>query len=625
MKNMIIIIDNNKLKIIKKIYKNYTIRYKKKDTICISINNKLLDDELTKNTNSSVFFIKISNNRAINVLRHSCSHLLAHALKEIYPEIKFSIGPVIKNGFYYDFYIKEKIKDEQIYVIEKKMEDLSKKNIKIVKEIISTKKCRNLFKENKYKLHIINKIKDNSITIYKQDSFIDLCTGPHVKNTQLIKHFKLLKISGAYWNNDKNNEMLYRLYGTLWQSKDQLNSHIQSLKNNELNDHKKIGQNLNLFIFNKESQGVVFWNKNGWKIYSDIINYIRNIMKKYNYKEVNTPIMLEKTLFEKSGHLEKFNQHMFKYKSEKNLSILKPMNCPCHANIFNNFYKKSYKDLPLKISEFGSCFRNELSGSLHGLMRLKNFIQDDGHIFCSEAHIIKEIIQFIDTLKKVYYFFDFKIYKIVLSKKPKNIKTNSQKWEKAEYLLKKSLTLSKLKYTLSNDGAFYGPKIEFSLKDKFNRIWQCGTIQIDFFTSKKLNVNYSDKNGKLKYPIILHRAILGSIERFIGILLENKNGEMPFTFYPVQFEIVYINNKYINYAKKIYTQFKNKYKIKLSINNDRLESKIKKCILEKIPYIIILGEKESLSNTITIRKTKLKEIKNISINNFISKIKLNEF
>lgn len=621
---MITIINNNKITVLKNIYTTYLI-YIKNKTICLSINNKITDNTSKQHINASIYFINSKNSRSINILRHSCSHLLAHALTQIYNDAKFSIGPVIKNGFYYDFYTKKKITDHDLATIEKKMNELSKENIPIEKEIISLEKAKKIFYNNKYKLHIINKIKSNHVTIYRQNEFIDLCKGPHIKNTQDIKYFKLLKISGAYWNENKNNEMIYRIYGTIWQSKEKLNEYIKSINKREINDHKKIGQSLNLFIFDKNSQGVVFWNKNGWKLYSEIINYIRNITKKDKYKEVNTPIMLEKTLYEKSGHLEKFSQHMFKYQEENTLNILKPMNCPCHANIFNNFYKKSYKDLPIKISEFGSCFRNELSGSLHGLMRLKNFVQDDGHIFCSEDQIITEILTFINMLKKVYYFFGFKLYKIVLSKKPENIKNNTKKWFKAEYLLEKSLIISKSKYILSKDGAFYGPKIEFSLKDSFNRIWQCGTIQIDFFTSKKLNVLYSDKNSKLQNPIILHRAILGSLERFIGILLENKNSELPFILSPAQFEIIYINDNYITYAKKIYTYLKNKYKTTLAINNDRLEYKIKKCILKKIKYIIILGEKEYISNTLTIRHTGTNKNKTMSINTFISKIKLNEF
>lgn len=622
---MITIINNNKIKFLKRIYKYYVIEQKNKNTISFSFNNKITDEKIKHNVNSSIFFINITNPRSLNILRHSCAHLLAHALSKMYSDVKFSIGPVIKNGFYYDFKIKEKINDSDLEKIEKKMNDLSKENIIIKKQTITIKEAKKKFYDNKYKLHILDKITTNSVTIYTQNEFTDLCKGPHVKNTYIIRNFKLLKIAGAYWNDNKNNEMLYRIYGTLWQSKEKLETYIKNIEKNEINDHKNIGKNLNFFIFDKTSQGVVFWNKNGWKIYSDIINYIRRIIKNDKYKEVNTPILLEKTLYEKSGHLEKFGQHMFKYNTENITSILKPMNCPCHANIFNNFYKKSYKDLPVKISEFGSCFRNELSGSLHGLMRLKNFVQDDGHIFCSEEHIIIEILKFIKMLKKIYYFFGFNLYKIVLSKKPESIKNNLKKWAKSEYLLEKSLKLSKLKYNLSKDGAFYGPKIEFSLKDKFNRIWQCGTIQVDLFTSKKLNVSYSDKYGKIKNPIILHRAILGSIERFIGILLENKNGDIPFEINPIQFEIIYIKDTHINYAKKIYTYIKEKYKTKLNITKERLEYKIKKCILEKIKYIIILGEKEYKTNTITIRKIKTNDIRNMSINSFISKIKLNEF
>lgn len=413
--------------------------------------------------------------------------------------------------------------------------------------------------------------------------------------------------------------MLYRLYGTIWNTKKNLNKHInEKIKDNI--DNKKIGYETNLFCLDEQSKGAIFWNKNGWNLYKNIIKYIRKEIIKNNFIEVNTPSLINSYIFEKSGHMSKFSSNIFSYKNEENVDILKPMNCPCHINIFNNFKKKSYKDLPYKISEFGSCFRNEISGSLQNLMRVKNFTQDDGHIFCTIYQIKKEIKIFIKTLQKTYFNFNFKIFKVTIAKKPKNISENKNIWKNAEDILEKSIKDLKINYSISNDGAFYGPKIEIALKDKLDRYWQCGTIQLDFFTSKRLNATYNDKKGNIKYPIILHRAVLGSIERFIGIILENNKGYIPFWITPIQFEIIYINKKHSNHSKKIFNIIKKKYRIRLNINNDKIEQKIKKCILEKIPYIITIGENEIKSKNINIRYSKNNNHKIFKTNKIIRKI-----
>ncbi len=622
---MIILIDNNFIflkktvtslindekRIFKKTYSNF---------ISININGKIKNFDINFNINSTIFLVKINEDKALSIIRHSCAHLLAQALINIYKDIKLSVGPVIKNGFYYDFFSNIKLSFNELKKIEKEMLLLAKREIQIKKRIVDKKEAINLFKNNKYKTDIIKNIDENDlISIYTQENFIDLCKGPHLPSTFFLKFFKLIKISGAYWKNDNKNEMLYRIYGTAWSSKKSLSKYINKVNNLKECDHRILGKRLNLFDFYRHSPGVVFWNKNGWSIFIYIKNFIKNILKKFNYLEVNTPVITGISLFKKSGHIEKFIDNMFICSIKNNLNVLKPMNCPCHIEVFNNFYKKSYKNLPFRISEFGSCFRNELSGSLHGLMRLKNFTQDDGHIFCSNYHLENEIINFIHLLKNVYYKFGFNIFKLVLSKKPLNINDNLDIWNKAEKILENVIRKMKINYTISNDGAFYGPKLECSLRDNFNRIWQCGTIQVDFFTAKKLNAKYVDHNGFLRTPIILHRAILGSIERFIGILIENGAGYLPLCLAPVQFSLIYISNKYLFYAKNIYNIIKNKYNVKIYFGNDRLEYKIKQCILNKIPYIIIVGSKEYNNKTITLRNNKLNVLTVISLADFFSK------
>lgn len=613
---MIILINNNKTII--KNNKKYKYKINNK-IIYISANNIINEKKYIVHLNQSIILLKNNNNKIINILRHSAAHLMAHAIKNIYKKTKLAFGPVIKNGFYYDFKNKNEITTKNFNKIEKEMERLSKKKINIIKYNINKKNCKKIFKKNFYKLKIINKINTKYITCYKQKNFIDLCLGPHINNTKYIKYFKITKLSGAYWENDKKNEMLYRIYGTAWNTKKKLEKYLNDKIINKI-DSKKIGYENNLFCLDEQSKGAIFWYKYGWNLYKNIIKYIRKEIFKNNFIEVNTPSLINSYLFEKSGHMSKFSSHIFSYKNEDNIDILKPMNCPCHINIFNNFKKKSYKDLPYRISEFGSCFRNELSGSLQNLMRVKNFIQDDGHIFCTIYQIKKEIKNFIKILQKTYYNFNFKIFKVTIAKKPKNILENNNIWKIAENILEKSIKELKINYSTSFDGAFYGPKIEISLKDKLERYWQCGTIQLDFFTSKRLNATYSDKKGNIQFPIILHRAILGSIERFIGIIIENNNGQMPFWITPIQFEIIYINNKHSNYSKKIFNIIKKTHKIRLSINNEKIEQKIKKCILEKIPYIITIGENEIKAKGINIRCFKNNNHKIFKTNKIIRKI-----
>lgn len=617
---MIIIITNNN-----KISLNLSFTIKKtlvKTIPCISINDTIENSKNIYRINISIILITLDNSKIINILRHSGAHLLAHAVKNIYKTPQFYVGPVIQNGFYYDFFIKKRITDNDLIDIKNEMLKIAHKGFPIIKYKLKINGVKKLFNKNKYKLDILKSIKQNSVTLYKQNNFIDLCLGPHVNNTDIIKYINLFKISGAYWKNDNTNDMLHRIYGNVYNSKKQLQEYtINNVVNNL--EHRKLGYNLNLYCFDEHSQGVVFWNTNGLAVFEKITKYLKTHAFENKFYEVRTPQILNSYLFQKSGHMDKFSENMFIYKNISNkIDVLKPMNCPCHINIFNNFYKKSYKDLPHRIYEFGSCFRNELSGTLHGIMRLKNFTQDDAHILCEIKHIDNEIKNFISILKNIYFNFNFKLFKVNISKKPDKALGNNLIWTEAENLLEKSINEMNIKYSTSNDGAFYGPKIEFSLKDKMGRYWQCGTIQVDFFSSKRLNASYSDKDGMLKYPIILHRAILGSIERFLGILIENTQGLLPFWLTPIQFEILFINNQYLNFAKKVYNVIIKKHTAKLSIVNDRLEYKIKKSILEKTPYIIIIGEKEFKNKILTIRCLKSNNNVKLKINTLIKDIKL---
>lgn len=592
-----------------------------KNIISAYVNDKLVDLSHEVTNKDSIKFLTINNDESINILRHSCAHLLAHALKELFENIHISIGPVIENGFYYDFSFEDDKKKLDLYEIEKKMHEIARRNLDIEKLVLTKNDAIHLFKNEKYKLRLINEINENEIiTAYKQGDFFDLCRGPHIPNTKILNYFKLLKISGAYWKGDSKNEMLHRIYGTIYRNEKELKEYLNKIEEIKKRDHRKIGKNLDLFHFRKDASGVVFWHNKGWNIYINIISYMRNIFYKNEYLEINTPLKLDYKLFEKSGHIEKFKENMFQLELNNNKYVLKPMNCPCHIEIFIN-KTKSYRDLPLRFAEFGTCFRNELSGALYGLMRLKSFVQDDGHIFCTEEQIETEVKLFIEILKNVYIHFGFHDFEIVFSKRPKNKIGEESIWENAEKHLKSALDDLKLNYTISNDGAFYGPKLEFILKDNVGRSWQCGTIQVDFFTAKRLCARYTNEKGELLYPIILHRAILGSIERFIGILLESNKGNLPFWLSPIQLAIVNINDACIDYSQEIYDKLKINYKIIRNFKNEKISFKIREYTLQKIPYILIIGDIEKKNNTITFRQLDNNTVKNISLDKFICILK----
>ncbi|WP_339044815.1 threonine--tRNA ligase [Candidatus Zinderia endosymbiont of Aphrophora alni] len=617
------IFQTNKPISIKKIIKKLKI---KKKILAAKINNKLVDLSFIINKNLKIKFITLKDKEGIKILRHSTAHLLANAIKELYPKSQIAIGPVINNGFYYDFYYKKKINKKDLLKIEKKMLYLSNKNKPIKKKILTYQEAINFFKLKKefFKIKILKKkINNQEISIYTQGKFSDLCKGPHVSYTGDIKIFKLIKLSGAYWEGNSKNKMLYRIYGTAWENKKEQINYLNQLKELKKRDHRIIGKKLNLFHFQNEAPGFIFWHESGWIIREEIKKFMRKIYKKNNYKEIKTPEILEKILWKKTGHWQNYKKNMLIIKNKKKIFALKPMNCPGHIQMFN-FKPKSYRELPIKYGEFGKCYRNETSGSLHGLMRVKEFTQDDGHIFCTKKQIQNEIINFHKIACKVYKKFGFKNIIIKLALRPKNRIGKEYKWDFAENELKKAtnfFTNFKIQ-KIKGEGAFYGPKIEYHLQDSLGRYWQCGTIQIDLLMPKKLNVKYINKKNNYKTPIMLHRAIIGSLERFIAILIENYSGSMPLWLSPIQILILNISEKYSKYTLEIYKIFKKyNFRTKINLNNERINYKIKKSIIKKPFYIIIIGKKEYKTKTITIRKRKKNNFENISIKNFIKKIK----
>lgn len=587
--------------------------------------NEFLSLNSIINKNTNLYILNNKNFESLQILRHSCAHLMCHAVYNLFPNVKSHIGPVIRNGFYYDFYYQKKFTIEDLKNIEKEMQNIAKKNLVIKKFILSKEQAINILekKQEKYKLDLISKIdKREEISFYEQGNFSDLCRGPHVLNTSQIVNFKILNLSGAYWKSNNQNEMLQRIYGTVWFTKKELDNYLLSLDELKKRDHRKLGKSQKFFFIEDNNPGMIFWQNKGIRIYESIKNYIRKKLLYKGYKEVKTPQVLNTDIWKKSGHLNKFNKEMFVIEAEDKTYAIKPMNCPCHINIYKQGLK-SYKDLPLRLFEFGNCHRNEASGSLHGLMRTRNFIQDDAHIFCMENQIQKEVILFNNLLFRIYKDFGFNQIFIKLSTKPINSIGSDFIWNKAENALIQALENSKLKYDVNiGEGAFYGPKIEYSLKDSLGRIWQCGTIQVDFVMPNKLGANYVSKNGNKKTPVILHRAVLGSLERFMGIIIENTYGKMPIWLSPIQVVIINVNKrniKYITYIRKNFIE-KN-IRIKTDLRNQKISFKIREHIIDKIPYIIIIGDKEEKSNTLSLRIPEKKQIVNMTLPYFFVKMK----
>ena len=584
------------------------------------VNGELIDTCIPITQNSHIQIITSKDDEGLEIIRHSFAHLLGHAVKQLYPEAKMAIGPVIEDGFYYDISYKDTFTPDDLLKIEKRMKELVNRDYNVGVEIVSPQKATEVFTDRGeiFKLDIVKNIPENEIIkLYKHQEYIDMCRGPHVPNTRHLRAFKLMKVSGAYWRGDSNNEMLQRIYGTAWKSSKELKEYLSRIEEAEKRDHRKLGKKYSLFHSQEEAPGMVFWHPKGWTIYRILEDFIRETITKYDYQEVKSPQVVDRSLWEKSGHWDKFKEDMFTTTSENREYAIKPMNCPCHIQIFNQGLK-SYRDLPIRLSEFGSCHRNEPSGALHGLMRVRNFVQDDAHIFCTDEQIQEEVQNFIDLVFEVYKTFGFDSILIKLSTRPVKRVGSDDIWDKSEKALSEALDSKGLDWSLlPGEGAFYGPKIEFSLKDCLNRVWQCGTIQVDFSMPQRLNASYIDITGRKQTPVMLHRAILGSFERFIGILIENYSGNFPTWLSPVQIMIMGItdrNNEACFSAKDKLVDFG--LRAEIDIRNEKVGFKIREHTMQRIPFLIIIGDKEEENSEISVRTREGKDLGNMSIDKF---------
>ncbi|QDC78759.1 threonine--tRNA ligase [Candidatus Methylopumilus universalis] len=588
------------------------------------VNDQLVDLSFVIREDSDLAIITDKNPEGLEVIRHSTAHLLAYAVKELFPDAQVTIGPVIEHGFYYDFSYTRPFTPEDLESIEKKMAEIANRDLPITRKVLLRNDAVKYFKSIKenYKAEIIESIPaDQEVSLYTEGEFTDLCRGPHVPSTGKLKVFKLMKVAGAYWRGDSKNEMLQRIYGTAWTNKEDLQNYLFMLEEAEKRDHRKLGKQLDLFHMQDEAPGMVFWHPKGWSIWQEVEHYMRKMFLDYGYQEVKTPTVMDKTLWEKSGHWQNYRDNMFTTSSENRDYAVKPMNCPGHIQIFNNALH-SYRDLPLRLAEFGSCHRNEPSGSLHGLMRVRGFTQDDAHIFCTEEQIKDEVAKFIVMLFKAYQDFGFKDVLVKLSTRPEKRVGADETWDKAESALKAALVENKLEFDLQpGEGAFYGPKIEFTLKDSLSRLWQCGTIQLDFNLPERLGAEYVTEDNSRKHPVMLHRAIVGSMERFIGILIEHYSGAMPLWLAPTQAVILNIADAHASYASKVMDELKkNHIRCDSDLRNEKITYKIREHSLQKIPYLLIVGEKEMEAGQVAVRTRKGEDLGSMSIKSLIDRL-----
>jgi threonyl-tRNA synthetase len=596
-----------------------------KATLAGKVDGKLVDASTLIDHDVSLQIVTAKDQDGVDIIRHSTAHLLAYAVKELFPEAQVTIGPVIENGFYYDFSFSRPFTPEDLEAIERKMAELVQKDEPVVREVWQRDLAVEFFHSigEKYKAEIIESIPSGEdIGLYREGNFIDLCRGPHVPSTGKLQAFKLMKIAGAYWRGDSKNEMLQRIYGTAWGDKKDLQAYLTRLEEAEKRDHRRLGKTLDLFHAQEEAPGMVFWHEKGWTIYQQIEQYIRNKLRFHGYSEVRTPQIVDRSLWEKSGHWEKFHAGMFTTHSENRDYAVKPMNCPCHVQIFNQGLK-SYRDLPIRLAEFGSCHRNEPSGTLHGLMRVRNFVQDDAHIFCTEDQIQTEVSDFIDLLFDVYKDFGFEEVIIKLSTRPESRVGDDASWDKAEQALELALNNKQLAWDLQpGEGAFYGPKIEFSLKDCIGRVWQCGTIQVDFSMPGRLGASFIAEDSSRQVPVMLHRAILGSLERFIGILIEQHAGTFPLWLSPVQVVVINITDRQADFAKQVSLELeKQGVRTKIDLRNEKIGFKIREHSMQRIPYLVILGDKEAENQTVSVRSQKGEDLGSLTIGAFVERLK----
>ncbi len=584
------------------------------------VDDVLVDTSHTIENDSDLSIITAKDDDGVEVLRHSCAHLMAQAVQQLFPTAQVTIGPTVEDGFYYDFAYERPFTPEDLESIEKRMTDLSRENLTVERSLMSRDEAIELFKQKgeDYKVQIIEDIpNEQDLSFYQQGDFVDLCRGPHIPNTGKLQAFKLTKVAGAYWRGDSRNEMLQRIYGTAWPDKKSLKQYINRLAEAEKRDHRKLGKKFDLFHTQEESPGMVFWHPKGWAIWQIIEQYIRGVQQANGYLEIKTPQVVDMSLWEKSGHADKFGDDMFSVHADNRVFAIKPMNCPCHVQVFNQGLK-SYRDLPIRLAEFGSCHRDEPSGTLQGTMRVRAFVQDDAHIFCSEEKIQEEVINFIDIITDVYHDFGFDEIIIKLSTRPENRVGADEDWDRAEKALEDAMNAKELDFDiLPGEGAFYGPKIEFSLKDCLGRVWQCGTIQVDFSMPGRLDAQYVAEDGTRQTPVMLHRAMLGSFERFIGILIENYAGELPPWLAPVQAVVLNITDSQSDYTNEVGNSLiKKGFRVETDLRNEKIGFKIREHTIQKVPYLLVVGDREVENGQVAVRARNGDDLGSMSIDDF---------
>ncbi len=588
------------------------------------VNGKLVDLSHAINDDAELAIVTERDQEGLEILRHSAAHLLAQAVKQLFPEAQVTIGPVIEDGFYYDFSYKRPFTEDDLRRIEEKMAELAAQDLPVSREVWSRDEAVEFFRSigEEYKARIIEDIpRDEELSIYRQGDFLDLCRGPHVPSTGRIKAFKLMKVAGAYWRGDSRNEMLQRIYGTAWNDKKALKQYLQRLEEAEKRDHRRIAKQQDLFHMQEEAPGMVFWHPNGWTIWQEIEQYMRRKLSRSGYQEVRTPTIIDRTLWEKSGHWEFYRENMFTTASESRDYAVKPMNCPAHVQIFNHGLR-SYRDLPLRMAEFGSCHRNEPSGALHGLMRVRAFTQDDAHIFCTEEQMRSEAERFIDLVLDVYSDFGFTDILFKLSTRPEQRAGSDEAWDKAEHALEEALNAKGLQWELQpGEGAFYGPKIEFSLKDCLGRVWQCGTLQLDLVLPGRLGAEYVAEDNSRKVPVMLHRAVLGSMERFLGILIEHYAGVWPAWLAPVQVVVLNITDRQADYVRQLEEELVRRgFRAQADLRNEKIGFKIREHTIRKVPYMLVIGDRELESGVVAVRTRAGEDLGSMTLEAFAERL-----
>ena len=596
-----------------------------KAAIAGKINGKLVDTCDIVSEDASISIITAKDEEGVEIIRHSCAHLIGHAVKQLYPEAKMVIGPVIEDGFYYDISYERPFTPEDIAAIETRMKELIAQNYDVIKKVTPRNEVINIFRQRHedYKLRLVDDMPDEKVMgLYYHQEYIDMCRGPHVPNTRFLKNFKLTKLSGAYWRGDAKNEQLQRIYGTAWASKEDLNAYLQRIEEAEKRDHRKLAKQMDLFHLQDEAPGMVFWHPKGWSLWQIIEQHMRRELSAAGYQEIKTPMIMDRSLWEKSGHWDNYKENMFITESEKRVYAVKPMNCPGHVQVFNQGLR-SYRDLPLRLAEFGSCHRNEPSGALHGLMRVRGFTQDDAHIFCTEDQIVSEAKAFNELVMRIYKQFEFNDVSIKLSLRPEKRAGADAIWDKAEQGLRDALTACNVNWEeLPGEGAFYGPKVEYHIKDALGRSWQCGTIQLDFVLPERLGAEYVTEENERARPVMLHRAILGSLERFIGILIEHHAGAFPLWLAPVQMVIMNITEAQTEYCQQLAERLTSEgFRVQLDLRNEKIGYKIRDNSTQRLPYQLVIGEKEKQDNKVAVRKRGGEDLGQMDIETFISQLK----